>query len=350
MPRARRTRTACKKTDVAGISNFSYIGKRLGVDLHYDHFGKDFRNTDLGFLNTRVDKNWVYGGLRLTQADPWKFARRSGVYFYANEQWNAARLSIFENINWYAETQLKNYWYIGYGGDLNFEFYDDLDARGGPPILKPRKHFNNFNINSDSRKRWGFGFNTNGNHDVVGGWQRNFNVNVRFQPSGRLQTTISTGITRAMDSAQWIKNTDADGDGIEDNVYGTLKRNVVNITTRGTYAFSRDLTLELYLQPFVAVGDYRNIRKLARAKSFDFTPVTLDPGDDNPDFNRKSLRGNIVLRWEYMRGSTLFVVWNMATSDTERAGVFSPRRDLGDTFGAPGTHVFVVKMNYWLSL
>ena len=51
-----------------------------------------------------------------------------------------------------------------------------------------------------------------------------------------------------------------------------------------------------------------------------------------------------------MRGSTLFVVWNMSTSDESRPGVFSPRRDLADAFRAPGSHVFVVKMNYWLSL
>ena len=103
------------------------------------------------------------------------------------------------------------------------------------------------------------------------------------------------------------------------------------------------------MQPFVAVGDYTNIRKLARPMSFDFTPVTL-AADDDPDFNRKSLRGNVVLRWEYMRGSTLFVVWNMSTSDGSRPGVFSARRDLADAFRAPGSHVFVVKMNYWLSL
>ena len=107
------------------------------------------------------------------------------------------------------------------------------------------------------------------------------------------------------------------------------------------------MTLEAFLQPFVAVGDYYDIRKLARAKSFDFTTVSLE---DNPDFNRKSLRGNVVLRWEYVRGSTLFIVWNMATSDTERAGMFSPGRDLASAFRAPGDHVFVVKLNYWLSL
>jgi hypothetical protein len=190
---------------------------------------------------------------------------------------------------------------------------------------------------------------TNGQRDAVGGWQRSVNLGIRLQPSGRFQTNVGIRINKAVDAAQWIDNTDADGDTIEDNVYGTLKRNVLNITARGTYAFSRDMTLELYMQPFVAVGDYTNIRKLARPMSFDFTPVTL-AADDDPDFNRKSLRGNVVLRWEYMRGSTLFVVWNMSTSDGSRPGVFSARRDLADAFRAPGSHVFVVKMNYWLSL
>jgi hypothetical protein len=243
--------------------------------------------------------------------------------------------------------RLKNYWHVSYGGDHNFEFLDDLDTRDGPPIIKPVKDFYNFNISSDSRKRWGLGFFLYGNHDAAKGWARNIGTNLRLQPSGRLQTTISMNYTRADDSAQWIENTDADGDGEDDHVYGRLKRNVVNITGRGTYAFSRDMTLEIFLQPFVAVGDYYDIRKLARPSSFLFSPVVLE---DDPDFNRKSLRGNVVLRWEYLRGSTLFVVWNMATEDESRAGLFSPRRDLGTAFGAPGNHVFVVKLNYWLSL
>jgi hypothetical protein len=80
---------------------------------------------------------------------------------------------------------------------------------------------------------------------------------------------------------------------------------VVRITGRATYAFTRDMTLEMYMQPFVAVGDYRDIRRLAAPKSFDFRPATI--GFD-PDFNIKSLRTNAVYRWEYRPGSTLFVV------------------------------------------
>ena len=97
----------------------------------------------------------------------------------------------------------------------------------------------------------------------------------------------------------------------------------------------------------MAVGNYFDVRKLARPKSFDFSPVSLD---ENPDFNKKSVRGTIVLRWEYVRGSTLFAVWNVATSDEDaRKGMFSPWHDLGGAFGAPGTNTFAVKLSYWFA-
>jgi len=123
-------------------------------------------------------------------------------------------------------------------------------------------------------------------------------------------------------------------------VYGRLRRHEVSITTRGTYSFTRDLTLEAYVQPFVAVGNYFDVRKLALPRSYTFTPVTLA---DDPDFNKKSVRGTIVLRWEYVRGSTLFAVWNLSTSDEDaRKGIYSPWRDLRGAFGAPGTNTFAI--------
>jgi hypothetical protein len=138
-----------------------------------------------------------------------------------------------------------------------------------------------------------------------------------------------------------------DGDGETDYVYGTLRRDVISITARATLALSRDLSVELYMQPFVAVGDYSDIRKLARPSSYEFEPVSLD---FDPDFNSKSLRGNLVIRWEYMRGSTLFAVWQVSTFDGSNAGVFDPLRDLSRAFSAEGVHAFMIKANYWLNL
>jgi len=105
--------------------------------------------------------------------------------------------------------------------------------------------------------------------------------------------------------------------------------------------------LQVFLQPFVAVGAYSDIRMLARPRSYEFTPAALS---DNPDFSTKSLRSNTVLRWEYRPGSTLFVVWNRSGRDANRPGLFSPLRDLRSAFGADGSHVFMIKLNYWLGL
>jgi uncharacterized protein DUF5916 len=189
--------------------------------------------------------------------------------------------------------------------------------------------------------------NWNTQHDANGGSSYEVSPFVRMRLLSRLQAQISGDYQWGRDIAQWIDNTDVTGDGVDDNIYGRLRRHVVSITGRATYAFTREMTIEAYLQPFLAVGDYTDIRQLARPRSFEFTPATLTT---DPDFNNKSLRGNLVFRWEYVRGSTLFVVWNRSTSDDARPGVFSAGRDLRDAFGAPGTNVFIVKFNYWLGL
>ena len=335
-----------KRGGFGGVTNIGYSGKRFGFEGHYDHFDSRFRINDLGFLFSRPNKDWLYGGLRLSQPDPWRFSRKADALFYANKQWTNDGLTIYKDINWWSGLTFRNYWFVSYGGGHDFEALDDLDTRGGPPIVKPARDFFNFSVSTDSRKRWGVSFFGFGTRDAADGWNNSVNLNLRLQPSGRLQANISGNYTSALDTAQWIKNMDADGDGVDDNVYGRLRRHVINMTGRTTYAFSRDLTLEAFLQPFVAVGAYTDIRKLARPRSFEFTPVTIE---ENPDFNRKSLRGNLVLRWEYLRGSTLFVVWNMSTSDTTRPGEFSAFRDLTSAFRARGDQIFVVKVNYWFT-
>ena len=261
--------------------------------------------------------------------------------------WNTDGLVLDRFVNVGTFLQFRNFWTVNAFGGHNFRALDDLDTRGGPPIVTPAKTFLNASVRSDSRKTWRVFVGLDGGRDEEGGWSTRIGPGLELQPSARLQTSLSANYSVGQDVAQWITNRDVTGDGETDHVYGRLRRDVMDVTARATYAFHRDMTVEVFLQPFVAVGDYTDIRRLARPSSFEFEPATI-PFD--PDFNRKSLRGNVVLRWEYLRGSTLFVVWNMSTFDAARPGVFSPLQDLGSAFGADGTHVFMVKMNYWLGL
>jgi hypothetical protein len=335
------------KNGMGGVINGSYTRKYAGMFVRADHFGPTFHNTDLGFLSSRTNKNEIGIAANLRQPDPHGFIRSSFFEFYGGRQWNNERLVFGKWAGVFTNFNFLNYWRIFFGAQRNFPTFDDLDTRGGPPIVRQPNTFLNVGIFSDSRKQYGYGVRANGHRDPVGGFAFSVEPEARVQLSPRLIASIGVEYTSAIDSAQWIKNTDTDGDGADDHVYGRLRRHVMNITGRATYSFTRDMTLEAYLQPFVAVGDYTNIGRLARARSFDFAPVTLA---DNPDFNKKSVRGTVVLRWEYIRGSTLFAVWNIATSDeAARPGAFSPLHDLRGAFGAPGTNVLAIKLSYWFA-
>jgi hypothetical protein len=334
------------KTSGGGVTNVNVARKHWWVNGHADHFGRDFRVTDLGFFRSRTDRTQVNGTIGAEQPDPGRWLRRYNAYTYGGVAWNDDRLVFDRYAGAASSMTFLNFWGLNGGVTRSFEVLNDIDTRGGPPILDPAATTWFVNANTDSRRSWRVNLGGTLVRFAEGGQQFSGYTNVTLQPSGRLQVAVASNYTQGTQAAQWVRNVDADADGTIDHVYGTLHQDVLDFTVRGTYAINRDLTFQAYLQPFVAVGDYDNLRRLARPRSFEFTPVSLA---GNPDFNVKSLRGNLVLRWEYVRGSTLFVVWDLSQADTTRPGAFSPWRDIGDAFGADANHVVMVKVSYWLN-
>ncbi|MGE0812861.1 MAG: DUF5916 domain-containing protein [Vicinamibacterales bacterium] len=336
-----------QQSGLAAVSNLSYDAKHIGLFSHVDRVTPTFRNSDLGFLGARVDRTNVNVSVSVRQPDPRGIFRSQGVFLFGQRSWNQDRLVFDSGLSGGIDLVFRNFSGLFVQAGHDFRRLDDLDSRGGPPIVKPGGWQTFLGLRSDSRKTWQVFLNNNLRTDEAGTNMRSTNLTLRVQPTGRLQVSVAGSYDRGHDAAQWIENTDATGDGETDHVYGRLERHVVSLTGRGTFAFTRDMTLEAYLQPFVAVGDYTDIRRLARPSSFDFAPVTLA---DNPDFNTKSLRSNVVFRWEYKRGSTFYAVWNLSAADEARPGVFSAGRDLADAFRGRGTHVFILKLTYWLGL
>jgi hypothetical protein len=334
------------KTSGGGISNFNFSRKHLNTGAHYDHFGRDFRVNDIGFFRSRANRSQAQGYLEVGQPDPWKKLRSVWGFATYSQDWTDEGLLIGRYHESGVNVRFLNFWQVVGGGGRQFETFDDLDTRGGPPILRPGATFVFYRFNSDSRKTWSINFYGNRVWQDAGGWSGVYSPGFSVQPSDRLQASVSMNYNYGLDHAQWITNVDTDDDGAVDHVYGSLTRDVVDITVRSTYAFTRDLTVQAYLQPFVAVGDYADIRRLAHPRSYEFDAATIA---FDPDFNRKSLRGNIVMRWEYKPGSTLFAVWDLSQADLSRPGQFSPFRDLRSAFGADASHVFMVKASYWLN-
>jgi hypothetical protein len=238
----------------------------------------------------------VSGFLSAGQPDPRKYFRFAWVFFGTGQQFNdEIVLDRWATLG--MDLQLPNYWFIGWNVNRDFRTMDDLDTRGGPPIVEPAANSLNLFVNSDSRKTWRIGGNLGVTRDTEGGSRDRFGLFLNLQPLTQLQVSLSGNYSFGDTIAQWISNVDVTGDDVEDHVYGTLQRDVLDVTGRVTYAFTRNLTLQMFLQPFVAVGAYSNIRRLARPRSFDFAPAELSNNPDSTPNRCAAIRccgGNIV--------------------------------------------------------
>lgn len=315
------------RTDVGGLTNAGYYGKHLGTSFRYEQYGRDFDVDDLGFHRHRVDKKEARARLLVTQPDPWGPFRFMHTYLDVGRRWNGDDLLLWRFAQTGLNMTFRNYWDVFTWIARVSSGFDDLDTRGGPPIADPGETFGGVFIRTDSRKTWRAELLASTVQGDEGRWDVEVAPAATLQPSGRVSASMGAVFQPAERTAQWIANRDTDGDGEIDHVYGRLRQKLFDVNVRTTYAFSRDLTLQAYVQPFRVVGDYSDVRRLARPLSFEFEPVTL-PFD--PGFDRTSLLSNVVLRWEYIRGSTLFVVWNRSAVNGDAA------------------QVAMMKVSYWL--
>jgi hypothetical protein len=60
-----------------------------------------------------------------------------------------------------------------------------------------------------------------------------------------------------------------------------------------------------------------------------------------------SLRGNAVLRWEYLPGSTLYLVWTQNRSDSESTGTFDTAHSFHRLFASTAHNIFLIKASFW---
>jgi hypothetical protein len=66
-------------------------------------------------------------------------------------------------------------------------------------------------------------------------------------------------------------------------------------------------------------------------------------------FNDWQFNSNLVFRWEYRPGSTLFAVWQQGRFGQGAPGAFDVKGDFVDLFATRPDNTLLVKMSYWFN-
>jgi hypothetical protein len=185
-------------------------------------------------------------------------------------------------------------------------------------------------------------------------WAVSLSPEIDFKVLGRFSSVLVFNWEHAVRDNQFYgKFTDASG---LHYTFAHLNQHTTSVTGRFNYTFTPDISLQTYLQPFVSKGTYSNVRQLSstpRAADYDarYAPyinpaVTTNPGG----LNFKQLQSNVVFRWEYKPGSTLFAVWNQGRQGfVPREGDKNFQGDVRDLFALHPANTFLVKVSYWLN-
>jgi len=363
--------TRTRLSGAAALGNIGRNGKQWSWATGFDTRTPGFEVNDLGFQRgADYLVNWVW--LQRHDNDPGEHFNTWSVNYsaWSSENYGGDWMSVGGNVN--ANATLKNYWGGNLGGNVNWDRLQTGLLRGGPAVRGNRMANLWANLWSDGRQRVHANLSGNaGWAPASDSYRGGGNLDVTVQAMSNLDLSAGPFINHSIDDNQYVEEA-IDQAGSSHYVLARIHQTTAGMTLRASYTLSPDLSIQVYAQPFVAAGSYGQYKEpvAPRAAHYDDRYAILPAsqmmvGDDTigvtrpdgttyafgrPDFNFRELRSNVVIRWEYLPGSTLFLIWSQNRSDSIIDGRFRPGTDFADLATAPGEHVLLAKLTLWMGL
>ena len=206
-----------------------------------------------------------------------------------------------------------------------------------------------------------------------------------FTPQKPLESNLVLSLSPSYSSSyNELQYVDQTNYGSQDRyIFASIDQKVISMSLRINFNLSPDLTLQYWGQPFIATGRYYDHKFIKdpmaekyekrfwtySANSNDH-PGQISTTDDNyiidenidgttdytidkRDFNVREFLSNLVVRWEYNPGSSVFLVWSQTRSSSNGSGNLDLFDDLGGLFDKDDNkphNIFLIKFSYRFGL
>jgi hypothetical protein len=332
------------RTSLTGGAGRVMLSKQTGLwrpIVQVQAYSPGFEANDAGFMQ-RADIMSMQALTQYVNEQPSKRFRTknlwTGVYMNRNFDGNTLERGVFAD----AFGELANYWEYRAALFVVGEAFSDQRTRGGPLVRTLPGWASDVSLGSDSRKKFYFSVDGHLEGSEEDSYVRSGGLSLNYRPASNLKMSIGPYLSRSHEAHQFV------APGGNQPIFAELEQRSIELTTRVDWTLNPRLSFQLFVQPFVAAGDYHAPHTLAAASSTDYVPYT-GPVPQR-DFNFRSVRGSAVARWEFRPGSALYVVWNENRADVVPIGDFRFSRDARAIASAPSHDVFLVKLSYWLPL
>ncbi len=329
-----------------------------------------FEINDIGQM-ARADAVDFNADLQLRDAKPGRLFRYFQIGHVVVGQWDFGLERQFLRFGHSSLFTFHNFWNVTFRATHSTRAMSNSQTRGGPYMETPRGWSFSVGLAGNQSARTTWNASLTRQDDEIGGSAYGGSAGITTRPAARWEASITPRYTRSTTPRQYIATL---GGGPSSTfgrryLFGSVEQSTISTQFRINYAFTPDLTVQGYAEPFASSGRFYDFGELARARSFDLriygagNGTAITPRGDgrytvtdgsaslafvSPDFNVLSFRSNLVVRWEWLAGSTLFVIWQQNRSNLLPSGGLVNPGTLWDATTAPGDNFFAVKLSYWL--
>ncbi len=358
------------RTSLTGTGGRFAIGKAGGQHINYEAgyrwVSPELELNDIGFLRS-ADEMIQYLNVRYRTIKP------VGIFRDINARFRQFTSFDFEGNYNRIQYQLNgsasftNNWGVDFGAAHKPRIYSNSILRGGPRWRFSKENFQFFFLGSDRRKKFNgvIGLiHSQANEDNFS--LLKFESELNYQPTNALNISFAPEFSQSKSKTQYVKQpTDS-----ARYVLGTIDNQTLVASVRIDYTINPNLSIQYYGQPFISRGRYSDFKYVTNAvadrledrfQTYNTNQISLNNdvynidenqdgvseySFDNPDFSFVQFNSNLVLRWEYIPGSELFLVWSQGI-----AGSVSVKDDLFQGFESGvldqrPQNIFLLKATY----
>lgn len=309
-----------------------------------------FETNDLGFTwVTNLFNMHVAAGYDWFEPTIW--FRKANLWLMTSRNYDFDGRQLFEQ--YYATTyiSLLNYWSVNSWLQITPDGLNLHNTRGGPAIAYHGYKATYLSLSTDERKKLRLTGSVGYDFINDGGYDRDFGLEFAYNPSPSIKLTLSADLNKMLRHQQWVANI-PDSSAVStyntNYVFSDLIQQVTSGTIQLDWGFTPELSLQMYVQPYIAVGSYSNFKKLVEGGTYNFE--AYDYQETNPDFNFKSFKTNVVLRWEYRPGSLIYLVWTHDRLNYDNPGVYNLQDDIQSLLNEDADNIFLIKLTYLFNI
>ena len=347
-----RDGTVIRPGDV-GTGAYVYLNKEGGKhwvgDVQLEYEGRKLDYNDLGYNQRANDYRWRFDG-EWRDLEPWHGFRERHlrVEYFGRTTLDGLWIGSGYQVN--VSGTLSNFWQVFTEVHWRPTYYDDREIGDGTALQRAGIFGYELELDSNPAKPVSFSADTQ-TQFLSNGFLFNGSAGVLFRALSQLDFEVLPTVVYTKGEPRYTGTSTGAGQ----YVFGRLEATSIGTTVRATYTFLPRFTLQTYAQLFLASGHFDEFSFFQSAPTGPRPVVHIDalapyaaPLANNPDFLTGVLNMNVVLRWEYALGSTIYLVYTraqvpqVALLPGESAGL-----SLNPVSRAPAADVVLLKLTYF---